>query len=373
MVAAVESRRDEMAHELDQNQATGRKAMFSVKDTPWHREGFVLDVPPKFDEAMVLGGMNYEVKTVPIYVEALDGSGKMVRSETGRAIIRTDRPEQELDRVFAVRSDSYVPLQNVDAFSALIPLIDNGTAAIETGGTLRDGRDAWIMARFTINDPVVQEVFGSEIIPFALITNNHSGERRAEVALTPVRVVCANTLGMARAGMRFASENRDAIKVVHRGDAKVKMIEAAEELFGGIVERYRLVAEHYRAMKERIVTVDEFVASVLDVAAPQPPKVFTPDGQHLTTRGYDAAFEAAETRRTAITEAWTGGSGHVGDHSAWEAYNGAVQVIDHDAQLFRTRGSRIASMIGGRIAERKQLLVNSVTELCGVPVPVVVR
>ena len=355
-----------MAHELDQNMATGRMASLSVKETPWHREGFVLDQPPTFDEAMRLGGMDYEVKTVPIFIEALDGSGNMVRSESGRAIIRADRPEIELDRVFAVRSDHYVPLQNVDAFSALIPLIDNGTATIETAGTLRNGRDAWMMAKFTINDPVVREVFANEVIPFALITNNHSGEKRAEVALTPVRVVCANTLGFARTGMRFASENKDAIAIVHRGDAKVKMIEAAEELFGGIVERYRLVAEQYRTMKATIITVEQFTKAILDVAAPLPPKAFTPDGEHLTTRGYDAAYEAAERRRDAISVAWEKGKGHVGDHSAWEGYNGAIEVIDHDVKMFRTNGSRVASLIGGRLAERKQLLTNSVAELCGV-------
>lgn len=354
-----------MAHELDRNEATGAAAMFSVKETPWHREGFVLDEPPTYETAKHLGGWDFEVAAVPVYVEALDGSGAMVKAQSGRAIIRTDRPAMELDRVFAVRSDQYVPLQNDDAFSALIPLIDSGVATIETGGTLRGGRDVWMMVKFAIDSPVVREVFADEVIPFGLITNNHSGEARAEVAETAIRVVCANTLGFARSGLRYG-KGGTAIAVTHRGDAKVRMIDAATELFGGIVERYEVIARQYRQMKETIITVEQFTESVLDVVAPYPPKAFTVEGDHLTQRGYAVAYEAADDRRSRITQAWETGKGHVGDRSAWEAYNGAVEVIDHDVIRFRTRGSRVASMIGGRLAERKQALANAVGALCGV-------
>jgi len=345
-----------MPHELDRNEATGQKAVFSVGETPWHREGKVLTAAPTMEEALVLSGADFDVEMREVHVES--GSA-MMRSPIGRAVIRTDRGTTLISPsdVLALVSEKYSPLQNRDVFAVLEPLMDRGVARLETGGTLRGGRDVWMMVQFTIDDPVVREVFADEVVPFGLVTNNHSGEARAMVMQTPIRVVCANTLGAATTGWK---ERADVIAVSHRGDARVRVVEAAEKMFGGIIERYKVIAENYRTLKETRLAVDDFVKSVLDVAAPLPKDLHAVEGEHLTVRGYDLARAAAEKRRTAITDKWTNGKGHVGDHSAWEAYNGAVEVIDHDAVLFRTNGSRVASLMGGRLLEKKEAVLAKV-------------
>jgi len=347
-----------VAHELDRNTKTGRLAMFSVRETPWHREGIVLNEAPSLADALTLAGADYEVGTRPVFVQEPDGT--FSRSTTGQAIVRLDRATTLGEAVFKLVGDDYVPLQNRDAFGVLEPLLDKGVAKLETGGTLRDGRDVWMLVRFDIDDPVVREVFADEVVPFGLITNNHSGEARAIVMQTPVRVVCANTLGAALVGWQNRGE---VIKVSHRGDARVRLIDAATTLFGGIVERYHTIAETYRDLKDRILTVEQFTSSVLDIAAPLPEKAFTLRGQHLTGRGYDAAYEAAESRRDRISYMWHNGAGHHADNSAWEAYNAAVEVIDHDADLFRTRGSRVAALIGGRLVQKKTEVLNALVTL----------
>lgn len=346
-----------MAHELDRNERNGKSAMFSVRQTPWHREGVILNQAPTFDEALVLAGVDFEVGLKPLFVT--DGADGYVKSPTCKAIYRMDRDEKLGDAILSVVTDKYAPLQNRDAFGTLLPLLDKGVAHLETGGSLRNGGDTWMLVRFDIDDPVVREVFAAETVPFGLITNNHTGRASCEIMETPIRVVCANTLAAALGSGK-------QVKVAHRGDARVRLVDEAEKLWGGIIERYQVIAESYRVMKATILEVDEFVQAVLDNAAPLPKLAFTPEGEHLTSRGYDAAFAAAEKRRTAITEKWEGGVGHVGDHSAWEAYNAAVEVIDHDVTLFRTRGSRVASLLGGRLAERKTLVLNAVNELCQV-------
>lgn len=350
-----------MAHELDRNQVTGKRAMFSVKETPWHREGVILNEAPTFEDAMKLAGCDYEVATRPVFVCEADGT-TFTKSATGQAIVRLDRQTTLGEAVLKVVGDDYVPVQNRDAFGVLEPLLDKGVAHLETGGTLRGGRDAWMMVRFDVSDPVVQEVFADEVVPFGLITN-HSGEARVLLMETPIRVVCANTLGAALVGWK---DRATGVSVAHTGAARVKVVEAAEQLFGKIVERYRTIAEQYRAMKSRILTVEEFVKSVLDTASPLPKDLHGYETEHLTVRGYDLARKRAEERRAAIQAAWTGGKGHAGDHSAWEAYNGAVEVIDHDATLYRTNGSRVASLLGGRLLEAKSAVLNNVAVLCGV-------
>lgn len=348
-----------MAHELDRNTKTGKLAMFSVNELPWHKEGVLLTQAPTLEQALILSGTDFEVEGVPLYIEQ---NGVMVKSPTGRAIMRKDRNKiiGQMDDVLSIVGDKYEPLQNRDAFGVLEPLLDKGVAHLETGGTLRGGKDVWMLVRFDIDDPVVREVFAEEIVPFGLITNNHSGEARALVMQTPIRVVCANTLGAAMTGWQ---NRQEVIKIGHRGDARLRMIEAAENLFGGIIERYRTIAETYRDLKATIISVEQFTQSVLDVAAPLPAKNETVDTQHLTIRGFDNAMEAAMDRRGRITDMWERGAGHIGNHSAWEAYNAAVEVIDHDSDRFKTRGSRVAAMIGGRLVQKKEQVLNALVTL----------
>lgn len=354
-----------MAHELDVNTTTGIRSMFSTRLTPWHHEGVVLPDAPDYATALRLAGADYDVvlrelhyaPETPVHMPGADiAIPSTIATGTGYAVVRRDR-----GNVLGIVGDSYTPLQNRDAFGVLEPLLDRGVASLETGGTLRDGRDAWMLVRFNIDDAVVRETFADEVVPFGLVTNNHSGESRAMVMQTPIRVVCANTLGQAMVGWK---DRGDVIAIGHKGDAKLKVVEAAEQMFGSIVDRYRTIAEQYAAMKARILTVQEFERTVLDKAAPLPPALHTPAGEHLTIRGYDLALDAATARRAAITTAWDAGSGHRGDRSAWEAYNAAVEVIDHDSTLFRTRGSRVAAMIGGSLLERKSLVLNAVAALC---------
>lgn len=342
-----------MSHELDTNKATGRKSMFSVGETPWHKEGVLLAEAPTFENALTLAGCDYEVVLKELFVkgdaESFEPTG------IGRAVVRTDR-----GTVLGVVKERYTPVSNRDAFSVLEPLLDNGVASLETGGTLRGGRDAWLMVKFAIDDPTVREVFRDEVVPFGLITNNHAGESRVVVMETPIRVVCANTLGAAVSRM----DATNAVAVAHVGDARVKVVEAAERMFVGLTKRYRAIAESYSKLKATRLSTEAFVSSVLDVASPLPPDVGTVEAEHMTVRGYDMARAAAEKRRAALTLKWTSGKGHVGDHSAWEAYNGAVEVIDHDAALYRTHGSRVAALLSGRLLDRKAAVLEAVLAEC---------
>src|SRR5690606_22341001 len=101
-----------------------------------------------------------------------------------------------------------------------------------------------MLVRFNIASPAVQEVFADEIIPFGMISNNHAGRRKVVVQETPIRVVCANTLGAA------LRDRPRAISVRHTASVEAKTTEAARTLWRGLVERYGRVAQQYRALKE---------------------------------------------------------------------------------------------------------------------------
>lgn len=323
----------------------GRAAIFSVGETPWHGEGEILAQAPNLTEALRLGGLDFDVEKLPTFRPV--GNGDYVQNALAFVTVRTDTGAE----LGAVGPD-YRVLQNRDAFRAFEPLLDTGIMTLETGGALRSGRDVWMLGRFDVTrfGPVVREVFADEVVPFALIRNNHAGMRVAGCQLTPIRVVCANTLGMAD---RRADAGQDkAITVRHTGDVEARMVQAARDLFAGIVERYETVATQYKRLKAFYLDEAMFRELVLDVAAPLPIATDSPR--------FESTLARAEDKRSRLTTLWTSGKGHTGDHSAWEAYNGVVEAVDHDDELFAVRGdSRVSSLVGGKLGQVKQNVLNS--------------
>lgn len=336
-----------MAHELDRNDANGQAAMFSVKETPWHQQGVLLREAPSLDEAIVLAGHDFEVGLRPIQTVG----GKAI--DTHFATVREDR-----DVILGVVGRKYKPLQNRDAFAIIEPLLDAGLAKLETGGTLRGGRDVWMMIRFEIDSPAVREVFADEVVPFGLICNNHAGSRRAIIRETPIRVVCANTLGFA-----LAEKSERSVAARHTENVQVALTNGALKLWSGLVERYEGCARAYGQLKAKQLSQKQFDKAVLDLLAPLPKAPATPEEKG---KMYDATVARQEAKRARLTELWTKGDGHVGDGSAWEAYNGAVQSLDHDVDIWKAgkQGmTRAESMLDGTIAWQKGRVLTSLMKV----------
>ncbi|KPK09566.1 MAG: hypothetical protein AMS20_00145 [Gemmatimonas sp. SG8_28] len=338
-----------MAHELTFR--NGVAEMFSVRETPWHREGHLLTEAPDLDTAIRLAGQDFEVEKVPAWVQ--NDTGLFVQSQKAFITRRTDTL-QELGSV----GPSYQPLQNIDAFKILQPLVDEGIAHYETGGSIREGADVWIMVRFELpkgeNNEYVRQILDElGITPYGFFANNHSGRRGVLVGLTPIRIVCKNTLSWAESDAETGNSKGKYLTIQHTGDVEAKLVEAAMGLWGHIVQRYAKAAENYKRLKAFYLDEAMFRELVLKVAVPDPrenPR-WNPEG-----RMANAVVERYERKATEITRLWTEGDGHDGDGSAWEAYNGLVQAIDHNSELFPVRGGvyRTASLMTGRLEAVKQ-------------------
>lgn len=163
-----------MAHQVE--------SMFSVKETPWHGLGQVIQDAPTVEAGITLAGLDWQVETQPLYVA--DG-----REVTHKAVVRrTD------ESILGVVGPKWKPLQNRDAFDWFQPFLESGSARLTTAGSLCEGRRVWVMAE--VGDPIAV-VKGDEVRRFVLLSNSHDGTQSVRVGFTPIRVVCANTLAMA--------------------------------------------------------------------------------------------------------------------------------------------------------------------------------
>ena len=96
----------------------------------------------------------------------------------------------------------------------------------ETAGSLQGGKRVWMLAHL----PHEYIISGERISPYLVFSNTHDGSGAIKVALTPIRVVCSNTLNLA------LSTAKRSWSMIHTGDIKGKMKEARETLF--MAEKY---------------------------------------------------------------------------------------------------------------------------------------
>lgn len=348
--------------------ATGRKGAqyFETKDqgeamvvTAWHRKGHTI----AREGATVEGALdtiegNYEVEVRPTYrmkYENGEPTG-VIECETAFVTVRADT-DAELGSV----GKGYNALQNREAFISIQPLIDDGILTLETGGVLHDGGMLWMMGRFETAQfgPVVQEVFGDELRPFGLWTNDHRGKRAASVANVTQRVVCKNTHRMADREMQASKK---FVKVYHKGDVAENMVEASHKMFGGLKHRFEIAAAHYLRMKKATLTEAQFGKMVLDTIVP----AREIDAKDEKSTRVQNLLAKDQTKRTEIRRLWDEGDGHSGDHSAWEAFNAATQTIDHNETMFRS-GNRVQSLLEGQLCKMKDSILDKILDEVSVP------
>lgn len=194
--------------------AANVETMFYVRETPWHGLGTRVMEAPGSEEALEVAGLNWKVRQEPIYTDnnlLIPGYKANVRDSD--------------NKVLGVVTDRYKVVQNDEAFAFTDGLLGEGVR-YETAGALLDGRKVWILARmpreFIIN--------GEQISPYLVFSNTHDGSGAIKVAVTPIRVVCNNTLNLA------LTTAKRSWSMVHTGDVQGKMEEAKQTLF--MAEKY---------------------------------------------------------------------------------------------------------------------------------------
>ena len=183
--------------------AANVETMFYCGETPWHGLGEKISYCPTSEEAIKVAGLDWDVVPMPIY----DQFGNVI---PGYKVNQRSSDNKNLGIV----TDRYKIVQNREAFEFTDALLGEGVT-YETAGSLASGRRVWMLARME-NTTLAEE----NIDPYLVFTNSHDGTGAIRVAITPVRVVCQNTLNLA---LSNASRHWSC---VHKGDIQSKLDEA---------------------------------------------------------------------------------------------------------------------------------------------------
>jgi len=219
-------------------------------------------------------------------------------------------------RPLGVVGAGYRIVQNEEAFSWADQLLGGEGFHYKTAGSLRGGQVVWLLAKA----PFQVDLPDSPIDVFVLLTNTHDGSGAVTAAVTPVRIVCMNTLRAA------LSRAQATYRIRHTSGAQAKLAEAQRVLglTRGAAERVRQRAEELAATR---ISDADFRAFLRELV-PDPP-----DSKPGQTRAANVRDEIS-----GIYHGHRYGQDHVRG-TAWGAWQAVVAFNDHEMTSRKTRTS----------------------------------
>lgn len=184
------------------------ETMFYTRVAPWHGLGTRAENAVNSAEALRLSGLDWSVVQRPIMTDnftIIPGYKANIRE--------TD------ERILGVVTDRYKVVQNSEAFAFTDALLGEGVK-YETAGSLQDGKKIWLLAKM----PDKYIIEGEQIEPYLVFSSSHDGSGAIKAAMTPIRVVCQNTLNLA------LSTAKRSWSTIHVGELSSKMDEAYNTL-----------------------------------------------------------------------------------------------------------------------------------------------
>jgi phage/plasmid-like protein (TIGR03299 family) len=203
-----------MAHNVE--------TMAWANDVPWHGLGIKVSgelTPLQMQEAAQL---DWTVSKRPSYtIDAPEWSedvGIMQTPNTFHIVRDSD------NTVLSHCGRDYIPIQNEDVFKFFKRFTEAGHMTMETAGSLKNGGEIWGLAKISEDF----ELAGDDLIKgYLLINQPHIVGKSMTIKLTPIRVVCNNTLTMALQDSGTAS-----FRMPHVREFGTDVIQAAEEALG---------------------------------------------------------------------------------------------------------------------------------------------
>ena len=217
--------------------AANVETMFYVREKPWHGLGTEVSEAPASLDALVYAGLDWRVEQKKVCTEdgvPIPGYKANVRSTDHAAL--------------GIVSDRYKVVQNDAAFQFTDDLLGEGVT-YETAGALQGGRKVWLLARM----PQRYVIAGDEIAPYMVFLNSHDGSSGVKVAMTPIRVVCQNTLNLALDSAKrvwAAKHTENILNRIHEARETLLLAETyMGELGRGIDELSRIKLSDRKAME----------------------------------------------------------------------------------------------------------------------------
>lgn len=286
-----------MSHLLEQY---GDMASFaSLREPAWHGLGTILTDEVTTSQMLAAAHLaNWNVRLEDV---ALPGRSH----REFYAVTRTNPFDGDND-VLGVVGERYKVVQNEDLFSFADNLLDGGRW--ETAGSIKNG--TVVFGSLALDREIVLDPSGAtdKINTYMLVHTSHDGSLAVQASITPVRVVCQNTLNMALSGVK------QSYKVRHTQTVDGKVAAAREAL--GIAHKYLDAFDiEAKELFEQSVTDQQFF-DIITKVYPKP---------EADTKG---SMTKWENKIDVLNDIYFGDTCNNIKGTAWGAYNALTERLD---------------------------------------------
>ncbi len=289
--------------------AANVQTMFYAGAVPWHKQGVKVESEITAADAIVKAGLTWAVSKLPVsYLNPVTKKQTVIRDQW--SMTRSDNGQS-----LGIVGNVYRPLQNVEAFSFFDAVVGAKEAIYHTAGALGQGEKIWILAkvggvcRIKNTDDTVEK--------FLLLSNSHDGSSGVRVCLTPVRVVCQNTLYQALASADTVFKIRHSASM----GGKVQDVRDALGIVSTFFDDFQMKAN---ALASKQVNSSLFDAYLEGLG-------FNPDAKQGREAGQVAQLKANFEKGMGNDMAGVKGT-------AWTAYNAVTQYLTHERSTRVTDG-----------------------------------
>jgi phage/plasmid-like protein (TIGR03299 family) len=309
IILTTTERRKLMAHDLETQ--NGKTSFASFREPAWHGLGTVFTEEKTTSEMLETANLNgWNVR-----LEDLETPSHLTSDKSYQYVLRTNPTDNAQTDILGIVGERYVPLQNEDLFSFGDNILDGG-GRWETAGSIKGGRVVFgslALERETVLDP---SGVADKVKTYLLINTSHDGSIAIQASITPVRVVCANTLNLALGGVGRKKNKgiKQSFKIRHTQTAEGK-IQIARETLGlanAYMDEFDIMA---KAMIEKEVNAKQFNDIVLAAYA-KPEK---------DAKG---AIKKWENKIDTINDIYTGEFNGMIAGTAWGAFNALTERLD---------------------------------------------
>ena len=303
------------------------ETMAYAGEVPWHGLGTPVPSDLTPEQFMVKAGLDWDVEKEDI----LTRSGIKVKNK--QALVRSSDGS-----ILDVVGTGWNPVQNSEAFDFFEEYVNAGDMEMHTAGSLKDGQMVWALAKTKDGFELFN---GDQTDNYFLFTNPHQFGKAINIRMTPIRVVCNNTLTLS------LSQNADQMLTVnHRkafdaSEVKEQMGIAREKL-----DQYKTMAEFLGSKPYTGENIVQYFNEVFGTPAKEKVDGVLP----FTSRNAKLAMENLQTQPGA----------NFAEGSFWQAFNTVTYMTDH--LQGREGDSRMVSSWYGRNRKVKLNALNKALE-----------
>jgi len=319
-----------MSHDIAK--LDGRDAFAYAGERPWHGLGIQVPGLMTTAQAIVAGGLDWEVKKVPLMLN--DITMQVVHGHYATVRFGPETNEDgDLRRIpLGIVGERYTVVQNREAFGFFDAALGEGAAAIETVGALGNGERIFAMARIPGDFEITA---GDPLERYILLHTSHDGTTPLEALFSIVRVVCNNTLQAALRGAKQTVRIRHTQSVTDRVKQAHKVLCDSDAYWTRIQDAYKAMALRDMSALDVITFLENLFPGKLTKDKDTDKMVETVSGKARNAR--EKVLNLFEGHAKGSEEAGT---------SAWGLYNAVTEYVDHERSIRSTTDPWESSTFG---------------------------